>query len=43
MNFEFTDEQKYIKETAKEFAEKEIAPSSVERDIKGEETWCYFS
>ncbi len=36
MNFTFTEEQLMIKQTAKEFAESEIAPSTVERDIKGE-------
>ncbi len=36
MDFELSEEQKYIKRTAKEFAEKEIAPTSVERDIKSE-------
>lgn len=36
MNFSFTEEQLMIKQTAKEFAESEIAPSAVERDIKGE-------
>jgi alkylation response protein AidB-like acyl-CoA dehydrogenase len=33
MNFELTEEHKYIKDTAKDFAENEIAPSAVERDI----------
>ncbi len=32
MKFEFTEEQLMIQETAREFAEKEIAPTSVERD-----------
>lgn len=36
MNFNFTEEQLMIKQIAKEFAESEIAPSAVERDIKGE-------
>lgn len=36
MDFNFTEEQLAIKETAKDFAETEIAPSSVERDIKSE-------
>lgn len=36
MNFTFTEEQLMIKQTAKEFAESEIAPSAVERDLKGE-------
>lgn len=36
MNFSFTEEQLMIKQTAKEFAEAEIAPSAVDRDIKGE-------
>jgi alkylation response protein AidB-like acyl-CoA dehydrogenase len=36
MDFNFTEEQLSIKETAKDFAENEVAPSAVERDIKGE-------
>ncbi|MFA4923611.1 MAG: acyl-CoA dehydrogenase [Ignavibacteriaceae bacterium] len=36
MNFDFTEEQLMIQQTAKEFAEAEIAPSSIERDIKAE-------
>jgi alkylation response protein AidB-like acyl-CoA dehydrogenase len=36
MNFTFTEEQLMIKQTAKEFAETEIAPSAVERDINAE-------
>lgn len=36
MNFEFTEEHKYIRDTAKDFAENEIAPSSVQRDINAE-------
>lgn len=36
MNFELTDEHKAIKDAAKDFAENEIAPSSVERDLKAE-------
>ncbi|MCF8432249.1 MAG: acyl-CoA dehydrogenase family protein, partial [Melioribacteraceae bacterium] len=36
MNFEFTEEQIMIQQTAKEFAESEIAPTSVERDKNGE-------
>ena len=36
MNFELTDEHKAIKDAAKDFAENEIAPTSVERDIKAE-------
>lgn len=36
MNFELNEEQKMIQESAREFAEAEVAPSSVERDIKGE-------
>lgn len=36
MNFNFTEEQLMIKQTAKEFAESEIAPTAVERDLKGE-------
>jgi alkylation response protein AidB-like acyl-CoA dehydrogenase len=33
MNFEFTEEHLAIKEAAKDFAENEIAPSQIERDI----------
>jgi len=33
MNFDFTEEQKMIQESAKSFAENEIAPTAVERDI----------
>ncbi|RPI17067.1 MAG: acyl-CoA dehydrogenase [Ignavibacteriae bacterium] len=36
MDFNFTEEQIAIRDTAKDFAENEIAPSSVERDIKAE-------
>ncbi len=36
MNFELTDEHKAIKDAAKDFAENEIAPSAVERDINAE-------
>jgi alkylation response protein AidB-like acyl-CoA dehydrogenase len=36
MNFELTDEHKAIKDAAKDFAENEIAPTSVERDINAE-------
>jgi alkylation response protein AidB-like acyl-CoA dehydrogenase len=36
MKFELTEEHKYIKDTAKDFAENEIAPTAVERDIKAE-------
>lgn len=36
MNFELTDEHKAIKDAAKDFAENEIAPTSVERDLKAE-------
>ena len=32
MNFEFTEEQLMIQQTAREFAETEIAPSAIERD-----------
>ncbi len=35
-HFEFTDEQRMIRDTAREFAQSEIAPSSVERDINAE-------
>ncbi len=36
MNFDFTEEQLMIRDTAREFAQAEIAPSTIERDIKGE-------
>lgn len=36
MNFEFTEEQLMIQQTAREFAEAEIAPTAVERDKTGE-------
>ncbi|HMQ79469.1 MAG TPA: acyl-CoA dehydrogenase [Ignavibacteria bacterium] len=36
MDFNFTEEQIAIKDTARDFAQNEIAPSSIERDIKAE-------
>lgn len=36
MNFEFTEEQLMIQESARDFAQNEIAPTAVERDIKAE-------
>jgi alkylation response protein AidB-like acyl-CoA dehydrogenase len=36
MNFDFTEEQLLIQQTAREFAEKEIAPTTIERDINAE-------
>jgi alkylation response protein AidB-like acyl-CoA dehydrogenase len=36
MNFDFTEEQILIKESAKEFAENEIAPTAIERDKNAE-------
>ncbi|MCE1164688.1 MAG: acyl-CoA dehydrogenase [Bacteroidetes bacterium] len=36
MDFQFTEEQIQIRDAAKDFAENEIAPSSVERDINAE-------
>jgi len=36
MNFDFTEDQIMIKESAREFAQAEIAVSAVERDIKAE-------
>ncbi|MGE5804339.1 MAG: acyl-CoA dehydrogenase family protein, partial [Ignavibacteria bacterium] len=36
MNFDFSEEQLMIRDSAREFAEAEIAPSTIERDIKGE-------
>ncbi len=36
MNFDFTEDQLMIQQTAKEFAEAEIATTSMERDLKAE-------
>ncbi|MEW6701954.1 MAG: acyl-CoA dehydrogenase [Bacteroidota bacterium] len=36
MNFNFTEEQLMIQQTAREFAESEVAPTTIERDKKGE-------
>ena len=36
MNFEFSEDQRLIKDSAREFAEAEVAPSSIERDINAE-------
>jgi len=36
MNFDFTEEQLMIQQTAREFAESEIAPSAIERDKSAE-------
>jgi alkylation response protein AidB-like acyl-CoA dehydrogenase len=36
MHFDFTEDQKLIKDSAKEFAESEVAPSAMERDLKAE-------
>jgi alkylation response protein AidB-like acyl-CoA dehydrogenase len=36
MNFDFTEEQIMIQQSAREFAEEAIAPTAVERDIKAE-------
>jgi len=36
MNFNFTEEQLMIQESARDFAQNEIAPTAVERDIKAE-------
>jgi alkylation response protein AidB-like acyl-CoA dehydrogenase len=36
MDFNFTEEQLAIRDTARDFAQTEIAPTSVERDIKSE-------
>jgi len=36
MNFDFTDEQLMIQETAREFAQAEIAPTAIERDKNAE-------
>ena len=36
MNFEFTEEQLMIQQSAREFAEAEIAPTAVERDKNAE-------
>jgi alkylation response protein AidB-like acyl-CoA dehydrogenase len=35
-HFDFTEEQKMIRDTAREFAQSEIAPTSIERDINAE-------
>lgn len=36
MNFDFTEEQLMIQESARDFAQNEIAPTSIERDINAE-------
>lgn len=36
MNFDFSEDHKMIQQSAKEFAQEVIAPSSIERDIKAE-------
>lgn len=36
MNFDFTDEQKMIQESARDFAENEIAPTAIHRDKNAE-------
>ena len=36
MNFDFTEEQLMIQESARDFAQNEIAPTAVHRDIKAE-------
>ncbi|CAN5563385.1 acyl-CoA dehydrogenase family protein [soil metagenome] len=36
MNFDLTEDQQAIKDAAKDFAENEIAPSQIQRDIKAE-------
>lgn len=36
MNFDYTEEQLMIQQTAREFAETEIAPTTIERDKNGE-------
>ena len=36
MNFDFSEEQLMIQESARDFAQNEIAPTAVERDIKAE-------
>ncbi len=36
MNFELSEDQLMIQQTAREFAQSEIAPSAIERDIKAE-------
>ncbi|MDZ7624730.1 MAG: acyl-CoA dehydrogenase [Ignavibacteriaceae bacterium] len=36
MNFDFTEEQLMIQESARDFAQNEIAPTAVDRDIKAE-------
>jgi len=36
MNFDFTEDQLMIQESARDFAQNEIAPSAVHRDINAE-------
>ena len=36
MNFDLTEEQTAIRDAARSFAESEIAPTSVERDLNSE-------
>ncbi|MDH3269620.1 MAG: acyl-CoA dehydrogenase family protein, partial [Ignavibacteria bacterium] len=36
MNFDFTEEQLMIQESARDFAQNEIAPTSIERDINAQ-------
>lgn len=36
MYFDFTEEQLMIQESARDFAQNEIAPSTIERDINAE-------
>ncbi len=36
MNFDFTEEQLMIQESARDFAQNEIAPTTIDRDINAE-------
>ncbi|MCE7934580.1 MAG: acyl-CoA dehydrogenase family protein, partial [Chlorobi bacterium CHB2] len=36
LQLELTETQEMIRDTAREFAQNEVAPSAIERDIKGE-------
>ena len=36
MNFELTEDQVMIRDSAKDFAQSEIAPSTIDRDINAE-------
>ncbi len=42
MNFDFTEEQKLIRETAREYAEREVIKDVLERDAKAEIPWRHI-